>query len=138
MHMRLIIPLFFLLLSACAGIPLTPENAQSITPIIHDNHAHSLYLYSRARIATHEADYPAALNLLREAISLEPDSAILHGEVAEIKLKIGQAPEALEYINKAIALDPNYRPPYVLGGILMSSAERDWEAADYLRKAVKM
>lgn len=138
MHMQLIILMFLLLLSACASVAPAPENAQPVTRTIHDNHAHSLYLFSRARIAVHEGDYPAALNLLREAISLEPDSARMHGEVAEIKLKIGQIPEALEYINKAIALDPNYRAPYVLGGILMSSAGKDWEAADYLRKAVKL
>ncbi len=138
MHMRPIILLFLLLLTACAGIAPTPENAQAPTPRVYDSHSRSLYLFSRARIAVHEGDYPAALSLLREAISLEPDSARMHGDVADIKLKIGQIPEALEYINKAIALDPNYRPPYVLGGILMSSAGKDWEAADYLRKAVKI
>lgn len=138
MRMRLIILLFFLLLPACAGVAPAPETAPSGTPKVHDSHSRSLYLFSRARIATHEGDYPAALNLLREAIALEPDSARLHGEAADIKLKIGQIPEALEYIAKAIALDPDYRPPYVLGGILMSSSGKDWEAVDYLRKAVKL
>ncbi len=138
MYMRLMILLLFLFLSACSGINTVPETATSPTPKIHDNHARSLYLYSRARIAVLEGDYPAALNLLREAITLEPESAILHGEVADIKLKIGQIPEALEYINKAIALDPTYRPPYVLGGVLMSSVGKDLEAAEYLRKAVKI
>ncbi|HEY5521621.1 MAG TPA: tetratricopeptide repeat protein [Desulfuromonadaceae bacterium] len=138
MYMRLIILLSLLLLTACAGIVPTPESATHATPSIHENHSHSLYLFSRARIAVNEGDYPAALNMLREAISLEPGSARLYGEMAGIKLKIGQIPEALEYINKAIALDPNYRPPYVLGGILMSSAGKDLEAADYLRKAVKI
>ncbi|NTW99311.1 MAG: tetratricopeptide repeat protein [Geobacteraceae bacterium] len=138
MFMRLVILLFLLFLSACAGIAPSPENAPHTTPRIHDHHSRALYLFSRARIATNEGDYAAALNLLREAIALEPDSARMHGEVAEIKLKIGQIPEALEYINKAIALDPNYRPPFVLGGILMSSVGKDAEAADYLRKAVKI
>jgi tetratricopeptide (TPR) repeat protein len=138
MHMRLLILIFLLSLTACAGVAPTPEAAQPVTHRIHDSHARSLYLFSRARISVHDGDYPTALNLLREAISLEPDSARLLGEVADIKLKIGQVPEALEYINKAIALDPGYRPPYVLGGILMSSAGKDWEAADYLRKAVKI
>src|SRR6266568_3648632 len=124
MYMRLIILLFLLLLSACASIAPTPESAPSPIPKVRDNHSHSLYLFSRARIAAHEGDYPAALNLLREAIALEPDSAIMHGEVADIKLKIGQIPEALEYINKAIALDPDYRPPYVLGGIVMIQRNR--------------
>lgn len=138
MYMRLLTLLFFLLFSACAGTTPPPKDIQPVIPAIHDAHAHALYLFSRARIAAHEGDYPAALNMLREAITLEPNSAIMHGEIADIKLKIGQVPEALEYINKAIALDPDYRPPYVLGGILMASVGKDWEAADFLRKAVKL
>jgi tetratricopeptide (TPR) repeat protein len=138
MYMRLIILLSLLLLNACAGVTPVSEPVLLAAPRIHDSHARSLYLFSRARIAAHEGDYPAALNLLREAISIDPESARLLAEVADIKLKIGQIPEALEYINKAIVLDPKYRPPYILGGILMSSAGRDLEAADYLRSAVKI
>lgn len=140
MYMRLIILLFLLLLTACAGVDSTPGDMprQTTSPQIHDAHARSLYLFSRARFAVHAGNYPEALNLLREAIQLAPDSAKLHGEVADIKLKIGQIPEALEYINKAIALDPSYRPPFVLGGILMSSVGKDLEAAEYLRTAVKL
>jgi len=138
MHMWLIILLFPLFLAACAGISQTPAPLESVTSRTNNNHFRSLYLYSRARIAVYEGDYSAALTMLREALSLEPDSARLHGEMADIKIKIGQIPEALEFINKAIALDPEYRPPYVLGGILMSSAGKDLEAADYLRKAVKI
>lgn len=138
MYLRLIISLYFLLLTACAGLTSPHENLSTFAPRIRDSHARSWYLFSRAKIATHEGDYPAALNLLREAIILDPNSAILHGEIADIKLKIGQIPESLEYINKSIALDPNYRPPYLIGGVLMSSVGKDWEAADYLRKAVKI
>lgn len=135
----LIILTLLLFLAACSRF--TPAPKVIPPPVIkkaEDNHARSLYLFSLARIAALENDYPSALNLLREAILIEPDSARLHGEVADIKLKIGQVPEALEFINKSIALDPEYRPPYVLGGILMASAGKDWEAADYLRKAVKI
>lgn len=137
MHMRLIILLSLLLLTACARV--TPNQAQAVPEATDfNNHSRSLYLFSRARIAVNEGDYPAALSLLREALLLEPGSARLYGEMADIKIKIGQIPEALEFINKAIAIDPNYRHPYVLGGILMSSAGKDLEAADYLRKAIKL
>lgn len=138
MRMRLIILLFLLLLSACAGIAPAPENSPAPSPEIHDTHYRALYLFSRARIATQDGDYPAALVFLREAIALEPGSPLMYEEMADIKIKIGQIPEALEYINKAIALDPNYRPPYVLGGVVLSSIGKDLEAADFLRKAVKI
>lgn len=138
MRLRLIILMSLLVLTSCAGSTPHPENDLSEVQKTTDDHSRALYLYSRARLATHEGDYPAALSLLREAIEHDPGSAMLHSEVAEVKLKIGQVPEALEYINKAIKLDPAYRPPYVLAGILMASTGKDWEAADYLRKAVKL
>lgn len=138
MRLRLIILMSLLVLASCAGSTPPPENESSAVHKMSDGHSRSLYLYSRARLATHEGDYPSALSLLRDAIEHDPESAMLHSEVAEIKLKIGQVPEALEYINKAIKLDPAYRPPYVLAGVLMASAGKDWEAADYLRKAIKL
>jgi len=103
MRLRLIIVMSLLVLTSCAaGMPHPDEIQETYT--ISDGRSRSLYLYSRARLATHDGDYPAALALLREAIERDPDSALLHSEVAEIKLKIGQVPEALEYIAKAIKL----------------------------------
>lgn len=134
----LIVLLCFTLLSSCAttGVP-NPSDDQS-SPLVHDGHSRALYLYSRARLASNDGDYPAALSILRDAIELDPSSAFLHAAAADLKLKIGQVNEAMEYINKAIALDPASRDPYVMAGVLMASAGKDWEAADYLRKAIKL
>lgn len=123
-------------LSSCATLPATSSNASLQTTPVHDGQARALYLYSRARLAGLEGDYPTALNLLRDAIELDPFSAFLHSAIAEIKLKIGQADEAMEYILKAIKLDPAYRPPYLMAGSLMAAAGKDLEAAEYLRKAI--
>jgi len=89
-------------------------------------------------MAALDGEYPAALNLLREAIQMDPSSAFLHSAVGEIKLKIGQTAEAFEYLKKAIQFDPSYRPPFVMAGSLMAAAGKDWDAAEYLRKAVKL
>ena len=138
MQKWLICLVFPFVLSACALFsPPTGKIAAGVTTF-SDNHAHSLYLFSRARLAVHDADYPAALELLREAIQLEPESARLHTEVAEIYLKTGQIAEALESIDKAIAIDPDYRAPYLLGGVLLAYTGKDLKAAEYLRKAVKL
>ena len=138
MYVRSILLLFLLFLTACAGFTPTSDTTQPVAPIIRDGHARSLYMFSRSRIAVNENDYPTAMSLLREAISLEPDSAKLHEEMADVYLKIGDIQGSLEQIKIAIELDPDYRPPYLLGGIVMASAGRDLEAADYLRKAVKI
>ena len=130
--------LFVALLSSCATVPATPADSSLQLSTAHDSAARALYLYSRARLAGLEGDYPAALNILRDAIVLDPASAFLHASIAEIKLKIGQSPEALEYISKAIKLDPEYRPPYIMAGTLMAAAGKDLEAAQYLRKAIAL
>lgn len=134
----LIILLCATMLSSCAttggGVPLDTATA----PVVHDSRGRALYLYSRARLAAHDGDYPTALSILRDALELDPASAFLHTAIAEIKLKIGQVQEALEYIDKAIRLDPAYREPYVMAGAIMLSAGKDREAAVYLRKAVEL
>jgi len=138
MYLLLIKLICLLLLCSCAvGTPHTEQDLTSAPPV-RDKLSRSLYLVSRSRLALHEGDYQTALNLLRDAIEIDPGSAVLHGDVAEIALKTGQVPEALDYINKAITLDPAYRPPYALGGILMGSTGKDLEAANYLRTAIKL
>lgn len=123
------------LLTSCASVP-PPMPKNSVHHLNKSSKA--LYLYSKARLAAIDAEYPDALNLLREAIDMDPNSAFLYSTLGEIKLKIGQTPEALEYLNKAIKLDPNYRPPFVLAGSILAAAGKDWDAADHLRKAVKL
>jgi len=134
----LIILLSTMMLSSCATTGDLSAIKTAPTPAVHDNQARAMYLYSRARLATHEGDFPAALNLLRDALGLDPSSAFLHTAIAEIKLKIGQVQEAMEYINKAIKLDPSFRDPLIMAGAIMATAGKDWEAADYLRKAIKL
>lgn len=138
MRFFLIILLSSMLLSSCAtsGGRADLENASAAA--IYDKHSRALYLYSRARLATNEGDYPAALTLLRDALGLDSESAFLHTAIAEIKLKIGQVLESLEFLNKSIKLDPSYREPYVMAGAIKASAGKDFEAADYLRKAIKL
>ena len=126
------------LLSSCAAVPVTSPEASRQSPPTHDGRSRALYLYSRARLAGLEGDYPTALNILRDAVELDPSSAFLNSAIAEIKLKIGQTDEALEYILKAIQLDPDYRPPYLMAGSIMAAGGKDLEAAEYLRKAIAL
>jgi tetratricopeptide (TPR) repeat protein len=129
---------FVALLSSCAVISGPTPDVSLQSSSVHDGRARALYLYSRARLAGLEGDYPAALNILRDAIELDPDSAFLYESLAEVKLKVGQVHEALEYIDKAIKLDPSYRSPYLLAGSVMASAGKNSEAVVYLRKAVEL
>jgi tetratricopeptide (TPR) repeat protein len=129
---------FATLLTSCAVVSGPAPDVSLQSNAGHDGKARALYLYSRARLASLEGDYPAALNTLRNAIELDPNSAFLYESLAEVKLKIGQVDEAMEYINKAIKLDPSYRSPYLLAGSVMASTGKNTEAVVYLRKAVEL
>ena len=131
--------LLVMLLSSCATIP-DQASSDPLTSASNPEAGSSraMYLYSRARLASHDGDYPAALTLMRNAIELDPTSAFLYAAVAEVKLKIGQINEALEYIKNSIKLDPSYRTPYILAGTVMASSGKDQEAVGYLRTAVKL
>jgi tetratricopeptide (TPR) repeat protein len=130
--------IFVVLLSSCAAVPGPTPDAPLQSNSVHSGSARAQYLYSRARLATLEQDYPAALNILRDAIELDPDSAFLNAALAEVKFKIGQVEEALEYIGRAIKLDPSYRLPYLMAGSYMATSGKDSEAVVYLRKAVEL
>jgi tetratricopeptide (TPR) repeat protein len=131
--------LFAMLLSSCATFPdQEPHDSRTSPTTPEAASSRALYLYSRARLASLDGDYPAALTILRNAIELDPSSAFLYAAVAEVKLKIGQIPEAMESVKNAIKLDPAYRAPYLLAGTVMASSGRDQEAAGYLRTAVKL
>ena len=129
---------FVALLSSCAVVSGPTPDVSLQSNSVHDGKARALYLYSRARLAGLEGDYPAALNILRDAIELDPDSAFLLVSLAEVKLKIGQVREALEYIDKAIKLEPSFRTPYLMAGSVMAAAGKNAEAVVYLRKAVEL
>jgi len=133
-----ILLLLVAVLSSCATVPEASPEVSLTSTSSHDGKTRAMYLYSRVRLAELEGDYPAALNILRDALALDPSSAFLHSAMAEIKLKIGQAPEAMEYISKAIKLDPAYRPPYLMAGSVMAAAGKNSEAVVYLRKAVQL
>lgn len=137
-YFSLVLIVAALMLSSCAGVPGPTPDATLQSGSVNDGKSRALYLYSRARLATLEGDYPAALDLLRDAIGQDPNSAFLYTSLAEVKIKIGQIPEALEYIDKAIKLDPSYREPYLMAGSIMAASGKDSEATAYLRKAVQL
>src|SRR6185369_8865799 len=93
----LVLLLSAVVISSCATTGDTVPVDVPSSPAVHNSQSHALYLYSRSRLAAHDGDYPAALNLLREAIEADPSSAFLHAAIAEIKLKIGQVQEAMEF-----------------------------------------
>src|SRR5206468_7007004 len=57
-------------------------------------------------------DYGKALEVARRALERFPQSARANFEVAFHLQKLGQVPQSLDYLKKAMAADPDYEEPF--------------------------
>jgi tetratricopeptide (TPR) repeat protein len=84
------------------------------------------------------ADHPAALLLAQSYLARFPKSPRALFELGYELHRNGRTTEALEPLNKAIQLDPNYEEPrYFLGEILLQQSQPA-EAEPHLRKAIQI
>ena len=68
------------------------------------------------------------LEKLKRMLQLQPDDAfLLYGAALEYK-KLGDAPQAIDYLNRVVAVDPNYCYAYHQMGLIHES-RGDAEAA---------
>ncbi|HEY2134645.1 MAG TPA: tetratricopeptide repeat protein [Xanthobacteraceae bacterium] len=71
-------------------------------------------LNSEAVARFSEKDYPAAVESLRRALALDPESPPAHGNLAVAMWRTGRTARAEAHCRRAIALDPNYVPAHRL------------------------
>uniref|UniRef100_A0A914I6D2 STI1 domain-containing protein n=1 Tax=Globodera rostochiensis TaxID=31243 RepID=A0A914I6D2_GLORO len=69
-----------------------------------------------AMAAFNEGDYQKALDLLTQAITLNPGSAILHAKRANTLLKMYKMKAAIQDCDKAITINPDSAQPYKFRG----------------------
>ena len=60
----------------------------------------------RARLRQNRKDYTGAVEDWKSAVRLAPKNAGFHANIAEAYMKLGNLPQALEYYQKAVQLDP--------------------------------
>ena len=63
----------------------------------------------RAKLRLRRSDYTGAVKDWESAISLTPKNAAFHANIAEVYIKLGNYPRALEYYQKAVKLNPGNR-----------------------------
>jgi predicted Zn-dependent protease len=80
-------------------------------------------------------DVTKARELAKEAIKGEPREARFQELLGDIAMFEKKPADALNYYNKAIALQPDYFKPHVQGGIALFNLGRKTEAEQYLNKA---
>ncbi len=94
---------------------------------------------ARAEKAVREGRYPDALNLFREALASEPSNAILHLNIGEIQMVLGQTQAALASFQQALAFsanpDLNLKAHLYLGGLYVKQ-NQDAQALPHLENAL--
>jgi cytochrome c-type biogenesis protein CcmH/NrfG len=79
-----------------------------------------------------------AITELREAIQDQPETVFLHTELARLLMRRGDVPAALQACQKALRLDPQYQPAYLVLGQLHANLQHKEEAQAAFRKAIEL
>lgn len=83
-------------------------------------------------------NYPAALELIERAISLDSNNGIAHSNRGNILKELYRYEEALESLDKAIELDPTYAEAYSNKGNVLQELHRYEEALACYEKAIRL
>jgi tetratricopeptide (TPR) repeat protein len=94
--------------------------------------------YMLGRLLEEEGDRSAALDQYFRALVLDPQAAAIDRRVSELKLVRGESESALEFADKALAIDPGDARASWLRGASLLNLERESEAIAPLRTAVAL
>ena len=72
------------------------------------NHYQALNLLGAVKIKQHQ--YDEAINLCHRAISLDKDYFYTYATLGVAYYKLGDIPNAMANLNKALSAEPNYQP----------------------------
>jgi tetratricopeptide (TPR) repeat protein len=93
---------------------------------------------NRAKELLKSRQYEKAADVLRQAIALQPDSAVAHSHLAVALLRVGRAKEALASAQRGIELDPDYAFSYLVLGEANQAMNRFDEAIEAVRHAIQI
>lgn len=87
-----------------------------------------------ANLLINLADYKQAFNLAVEAAQRNPGSSRNFYLAAKALVKLDQSEKSLRWLERSIALDPNYpEPRYLLARVLQQQGKRDEAAKEFAR-----
>jgi tetratricopeptide (TPR) repeat protein len=97
---------------------------------------HFMRSYASLRGSTEENQLDEAIAEIREALQVQPETVFLHTELARLQMRRGDMPAALQACQKALRLDPNYQPAYLVLGQIHANLQHKEEAQTAFRKAI--
>ncbi len=86
------------------------EMLQKISGETLEEYLQILIIYNEAFACLKREDYPKAIVLFQQVIALSPDHVQSHGNIALAYSALGEQKMALQYLDKALLLDPTYEP----------------------------
>lgn len=103
-----------------------------------DNHARAMDQFIRGTTADQVEDYYRAVFHYQEALRFDSTSALIQVALAQDYALLANPSMALEYVNRALSLHPDYVPALELKTLLMRSTGKMIEARDALRKLIQI
>lgn len=118
------------------GQPDAAEQLYQQIPAGDPQHADALHL--RGLLRAQQRDWEAAQALIWQAITLKPDEAMFHNNLANVCLERGLANEAEAMYVRAIELDPGRLDALSNLGLLLTRTGRLADAEKLLARAVEL
>ena len=117
------------------NIDLEVDEAPRNTAAV-DTEAHDAYLRGRYLLAQRNVD--GAVREFEKAISLDPDYALAHAQLAIAYWLADLESKAQAYVEKAMALDPSIAEAHAAAGVLSWREEDPQGALRHLEKAIEI
>ncbi|HZB43893.1 MAG TPA: tetratricopeptide repeat protein, partial [Pyrinomonadaceae bacterium] len=108
------------------------------TKAVEDKKITALEFAVNAYNAAEAKDLPAAVELYRKAIEIDPNYAIAHNNLGNALNELKRHEEAEAAYRRAIELDPNYAIAYYNLGTALRDLKRHEEAEAAYRKAIEL
>lgn len=105
---------------------------------IDDNAADPMKLFERGQNAHAKGEFERALGYYDEALKVRPEFPEAEFQRANALVSLKRFADAESAFKRAIELRPNWSPPFTNLGVLLIRLDRDDEAANLLRQALKL
>jgi tetratricopeptide (TPR) repeat protein len=98
--------------------------------------AYLLYLQSELHVA--EGDTLAAIDILREAQSYDPNSAYLYTRLSELYLEVGNVERSELASREVLKIDPNHIPALRLNAYALHLSDQNEDARELLQQILEL
>jgi tetratricopeptide (TPR) repeat protein len=105
---------------------------------VNDQNFLPAYIVNEGALYEAEGRYDEAIGIYMEAAGMAPGDSRPYYHIGRTYAAMGRMSEAEDYMERAVALNPNYKPfAFVSLGIALAREEKYEQAAGYLEKALE-